>query len=637
VSVRLATFCVISFLAAVLASPSTAAIPTTGEVRPELAALDDAVTAMLERYAIPGAALAVVHEGRLVYARGYGYADRSTGTLVEPDSRFRIASISKPITAAAVLTLVDSGKLSLNTKVFDLLGDLKPVPGAILDPGLESIPVRLLLQHQGGWDRDTTFDPMFRAREAAAAVGAASPGDCTTIIRWMLGFPLQFTPGTKRVYSNFGYCVLGRVIEHASARPYATYVRQAVLAPLAMAGTALGHTLQPLPGEVRYYDIPNAGVGTSVFDGISQVPWQYGGYYLEAMDSHGGWVSTPADLLRLLTGLNETRGKLLTKTYSWSYRPIPPQWSPGFAGSWAHEGALVGASGIAAVTGENGWALLTNTWRPDTDFVQSDPLFWDVRAALDSITSWPSGDLFTSDLGRRYGHELTVSLTGAGTVASVPASVACPPSCSVRLPAGTTMDLSARPDGPLDGFVSWSGACSGAKACRVTLDGDVSVSATFVTRPGHTLTVTKAGSGLGQVTSSPSGIDCGTTCTTAVAQGTAVTLTATAAPGSKFVGWSNGCAGSGVCAVTMDADRSPVATFRVQCVVPRIVRKTLTAARSALQHAGCSLGRARHVFSSRIPKGRVVSQHPYAGNILPGGSSVHVALSKGRKKQQPRT
>jgi len=553
------------------------------------------------------------------------------------DSRFRIASISKPITAAAVLTLVESGKLSLGTKVFDLLGDLKPIPGAILDPRLGSITVRHLLQHQGGWDRGAAFDPMFRAREAAAAVGVSSPGDCRTIIRWMLGFPLQFTPGAKRVYSNFGYCVLGRVIEHAAGMPYATYVRQAVLAPLGMAGTELGHTLQPLAGEVRYYDVPNAGVATSVFDGISHVPAQYGGFYVEAMDSHGGWVSTPADLLRLLTGLNETRGKLLTKTYSWSYWPIPPPWSPGFIGSWAHGGALVGATGMAAVSGENGWALLTNTWRHDTDFVQRDPLFWDMKAALDLITSWPSGDLFASDLGRRYGHELTVSVSGAGTVASVPASVACPPSCSVRLPLGTTMELSARPDGPLDRFVSWSGACSGANACRVTLDGDVAVSATFATTPGHTLTVTKAGSGLGQVTSSPGGIDCGTTCTTAVAQGTSVTLRAAAAPGSKFVGWSDGCAGSGVCVVTMDADRSPVATFDVQCVVPRIVRNTLAQARRVLQGARCSLGSVRRVFSSRVSKGRVVSQHPDAGKILPGGSVVDVALSKGRKKHQLRT
>jgi len=605
-------------------------------VRSELAAVDNAVSAMLERYAIPGAALAVVHEGRLVYARGYGYADRSTGSLVEPDSRFRIASISKPITAAAVLTLVESGKLTLDTKVFKLLGDLKPIPGATLDPRLGAITVRQLLQHQGGWDRGATFDPMFRAREAAAAVSGPSPGSCTTIIRWMLGFPLQFTPGKKSVYSNFGYCVLGRVIERASGMAYSTYVRQAVLAPLGMSGTVLGQTLQPLPGEVRYYDIPGAGVATSVFDGISQVPWQYGGFYLEAMDSHGGWVSTTADLMRLLTGLNETRGKLLNDIYAWYRPPVPPPWLAGI-GSWAHGGALVGASGIAAVAGENGWALLTNTWRHDTDFVERDPLFMDMKAAIDSITSWPSGDLFASDLGRRYGHQLTVSVSGAGTVASVPASVACPPSCSVRLPEGTTMELSARPDGPHNRFLSWSGACSGADACRVRLDGNVSVSATFATTPVHTLTVTKAGSGFGHVTSSPSGIDCGPACTTVVAQGTSVTLSAAATPGSRFVGWSNGCAGSGVCAVTMDADRWPVATFDVQCVVPPIVRNTLARARSALHDAGCSLGRVRRVFSSRVSKGRVVSQHPDAGNILPGGTAVDVALSKGRKQHQPRT
>jgi CubicO group peptidase (beta-lactamase class C family) len=546
VSFRIGVLCAVVSIAAVCAAASGAAIPSTGQALPQMAPVDNAVVSMMERYAIPGAALAVVHQGRLVYARGYGYADREAGTLAQPDSRFRIASISKPITAAAILTLVDAGKLSLGTKVFSLLADLQPVPGATLDPRLGSITVKELLQHQGGWDRGASFDPMFRAREAAAAVGAPSPGDCTTIIRWMLGFPLDFTPGTKSVYSNFGYCVLGRVIEHASGMTYGAYVRQAVLAPLGMAATELGHTVQPLPGEVRYYDVPNAGLGTSVFDGVSLVPRPYGSFHLEAMDSHGGWVSTPSDLLRLLTGLNETRGKLLSGNYSWSYNPIPPRWSPGF-GAWGHEGALLGAYGIAAVAGENGWALLTNTYRYDTDFVQADPLFWDMKTALDSIASWPSGDLFT-------------------------------------------------------------------------------------TTPGHTLTVTKAGSGFGRITSSSGGIDCGFTCTWGFGPGVSVTLTATPAYGSTFAGWSNGCTGTGACVVTMHSDLAPVATFEALCVVPRVIRKTLAAARSALAGAHCSVGSVRRAYSPKVPKGRVVSQHPAAGTSLSAGSPVDLVASKGRRK-----
>jgi N-acyl-D-amino-acid deacylase len=625
---------------AVVAMPTTDAagadIPTTGEARQELVAVDNAVVSMLQRYGIPGAAVGVAHQGRLVYARGYGYADREGGTLVQPDSRFRIASISKPMTAAAILTLVDRGKLTLDTKAFELLSDLKPVPGAAVDPRLGSITVRQLLEHRGGWDRGASFDPMFRTREAAAALDVQPPGSCTTILRWMLGFPLDFTPGTKTVYSNFGYCVLGRIIERVTGMPYPAYVRQAVLAPLAMAGTELGHTLQPLPGEVRYYDIPGASPATSVFDGVSTVPWPYGGFYLEAMDSHGGWASTTLDLLRLITGLNETRGKLLTGAYTWGYwYPVPPPWRSGSAATWAHEGALRGASSIVAVDGENSWALLMNAWPWDTDFVQRDPLFNDLRSAINSVTSWPSEDVFTSNLGRGYGHELSVTVSGPGSVTSVPSGVSCPSTCKRRLPATTTVDLSAHPGSARGKFAGWSRACSGSGGCRITLDADVSVTATFLSPSTHTLTVdtTGSGSGSGTVTSSPPGVDCGSTCAAAFDEGTVVTLTATPDARSEFTGWSNGCSGRGACIVMMDGDRSPVAAFVAQCVVPRVVRKKLAAARSALAEADCSVGHVRRVFSKRIARGRVASQRPAAGTRLEAGGAVDLVVSKGRRRR----
>jgi len=111
-------------------------------------------------------------------------------------------------------------------------------------------------------------------------------------------------------------------------------------------------------------------------------------------------------------------------------------------------------------------------------------------------------------------------------------------------------------------FTGWSGACTGTGSCVVTMDAAKSVTATF-TAQSFALTLVKAGTGSGTVTSSPSGINCGSTCSANYNNGTSVTLTATASSGSTFAGWSGACTGTGSCSVTMDAAKSVTATFNV--------------------------------------------------------------------------
>jgi len=251
----------------------------TGQPAPRLAAFDQLVEGLLQKYDVPGAALAVVKDGRLVLARGYGLADKEQHQPVQPDSLFRIASLSKPFTSVAILTLVERGKLRLEDRAFALLGLGKPS-----DPRLEKITIRELLQHAGGWDRETSFDPMFIPFRAAKAVGAPAPASCETVIRYMLTQPLQSDPGTAYRYSNFGYCVLGRVIEKVSGQSYEAYVRSAVLAPIGITRMRIGHTLpgERAPGEVRYYDFPGAPLVRSVFPAHpGQVPQPYGGWHMK--------------------------------------------------------------------------------------------------------------------------------------------------------------------------------------------------------------------------------------------------------------------------------------------------------------------------------------------------------------------
>src|SRR4051794_24047417 len=158
------------------------------------------MTDFLRAHQAPGAALAVARNGKIVYARGFGYSDVAKKEKVDPDALFRIASVSKPITAAAVMQLVEKGKLKLDEPAFKLL-DIKPhlEKDAKVDPRLAQITIGQLLRHTGGFDRDASFDPMFRPIVIARATGTAAPASQRAIIQYMMGRPLDFDPGTKEV------------------------------------------------------------------------------------------------------------------------------------------------------------------------------------------------------------------------------------------------------------------------------------------------------------------------------------------------------------------------------------------------------------------------------------------------------
>ena len=135
-------------------------LPETGKSYEALFPFDQMMREFVKENEIPGAALAVAKEGRLVYARGFGWADRENRKPVQPHSLFRIASISKPITAVAILRLVDKGKLKLDDKAFALLSH-KPHLGkdTKVDPRLKEVTIRHLLQHRGLLDGSLVDEP----------------------------------------------------------------------------------------------------------------------------------------------------------------------------------------------------------------------------------------------------------------------------------------------------------------------------------------------------------------------------------------------------------------------------------------------------------------------------------------------
>jgi hypothetical protein len=154
-------------------------------------------------------------------------------------------------------------------------------------------------------------------------------------------------------------------------------------------------------------------------------------------------------------------------------------------------------------------------------------------------------------------HILTVANSGGGTVTSNPAGISCGSTCSAAYTAGTTVTLTATPDATST-FIGWLGACSGTGMCAVTMDAAKAAAARFT----YTLTVARAGTGSGLITSAPAGISCGSTCSANYDVSTAVTLTATPDASSTFIGWSGGvCTGSTSCTVTMDAAKAVTGNF----------------------------------------------------------------------------
>jgi N-acyl-D-amino-acid deacylase len=254
---------------------SAADFPVTGKAVKGFEPVDRAAQEFLARIDGQAMVVAVSRNGVILYSRGFGWSDEGKQSPTQPDTLMRMASITKSVTAAAVKTLIRGGKLKADTKVFDLV-KLTPPDGAEPDARLKSITVQHLLDHKGGWDRDKSFDPMFKARDAEKALGLKGPAAPTDIVRWMLGQPLQFEPGERSVYSNFGYCVLGRAIDKASGKSYGDYVRDAVLRPAQIKDMQLGRN-SPKDRDPRevWYLVPNVDV--------------------ELMNSNGGYVaSAPA-------------------------------------------------------------------------------------------------------------------------------------------------------------------------------------------------------------------------------------------------------------------------------------------------------------------------------------------------------
>ena len=367
----------------------------TGPEVSELSVFDKTMKDFMVSQKVSAGSLAITCNSRLVFARGYTWS-KADSPATEPISLFRIASLSKPITSAGIFKLVEDNQLSVDDKVMEILPFGTP-KGQIPDPNLGKVTILHLLEHLGGWDRDKAFDPMFADKKISKALGVPLPVSQADIITFMNGQPLQYEPGTKYSYSNYGYCLLGRVIERKTGLSYEDYIKRFVLSPLGITRMQIGRlgSEDRSPGEVTYESKRESAYG----------------FNLQNMDSHGGWLASAPDLVRFAAAFDnaancsilsaasiETLFSLPATITRENYKPGESYYACGWEvrdygngrrNTW-HTGSLPGCYSFMA-RWSNGVNCVVLFNKRGPDFEKIDPI---LSKTVNSISTWPDHDLF---------------------------------------------------------------------------------------------------------------------------------------------------------------------------------------------------------------------------------------------------
>jgi len=354
-----------------LAAAGTSDIPSPQD----LTRMDGVVSAFMSAHALPGLSVAVARGGEVLYERGFGLADRERNEKVTPAHLFRIASVSKPITSVTLFRLMEEKRLALDDVVFGPSGILGNDFGRRpYKRWVEEIRIKHLLTHTGGgWQNDHT-DPMF---------GNAAM-DHPQLIAWAIEkVPLQYRPGEHYAYSNFGFCILGRVIEKLTGVKYEQHVRDKILGLCGVTDMRVaGNTVEErVPGEVIYY-----GAGQEEAYGMN----------VRRMDSHGGWLATARDLAMFASHIDgQSARRNILNLASVREMTTPSSANAGYAKGWAvnripnwwHTGSLPGTTALLVRTASGFcWSALANSREASGDTGGAmDRMMWEL---VHQVRSW---------------------------------------------------------------------------------------------------------------------------------------------------------------------------------------------------------------------------------------------------------
>ena len=376
-----------------------------------LAGMDSIIVRFMRKNELNGLQLAVMRNDSLLYAKGYGYADAEKGVKMQPTHIMRVASVSKLITAVAMMKLVDAGKVSLDSRVFGkggILGDPE-LTRRVSDERIYSITVRQLLQHSAGFT-PRKGDPMFTTADMIREHNLNHVPTAEEVTGIVLGRGLGYTPGEGHKYSNFGYMVASLVIQKASGMDYWQFVRDSVLAPAGISTfyPTGNYKHEKQAREVIYYNTDDLDTIREYNNSGKIVSRRYGGCNFRGLMGAGGWAANAAGLARLVASidLNPKEKDILSAKSVGEMTGFDPDtnramgWSRIYEeGKWQRTGSLSSTQAVVNLFPDGEcWVMITNTghWTGFRFNFTLDKLIDRLRAEYSS--KMPKRDLFHKKL-----------------------------------------------------------------------------------------------------------------------------------------------------------------------------------------------------------------------------------------------
>lgn len=368
---------------------------------PGMHSLDSAMTSYLKTNRIHGLSLAIVRNDSLLFAKGYGEADRSVP--VEPGTLFRLASVSKLITATGIMALVDRGRLSLDETVLGPHGILYKYP--VRDPEYEKITVEDLLRHEGGF-RYAVDDPLFSTRKQIIKNGWSGVPDADMLINAALKERLPVQHGTEAHYSNLGYLLLSRIIEARTGENYDSWIQRNVLNPAGCFDMHIAGNFYKdrLPNETRYYVQPEEKAVDCFDNSGRKVERCYGENDIPTLSGAGAWMASAPELARFIASIDGnplvpdviTIDSFLNMTEDVGDDRFSLGWNgTSYEGEWSRTGSFAGTNALIKRFPEGDiWVIIANT-STRRGSRQSNYMAKLIRECRESyIEALPSQDLF---------------------------------------------------------------------------------------------------------------------------------------------------------------------------------------------------------------------------------------------------